>query len=414
MKRITSSVLIFCVFSLLLSFFSDSKIEGFEESAVAVSELTVPDNAQIIALGEATHGNVEFQQLKLDVLKVLVEKNDVRALALEGDFGGCEAVNKYILGGEGTAEEAVAAIGFQIYRTPQMAELAQWMREYNESAAPEEQLRFYGFDMQRTALSVQGVLDFYEKVDSEFFAELYEALNRLYAEGVSSADAQIASERRSHLTTTAEDLAQNREAYIAASSELEYEYACHYIDCLTQNLDLSQADMAQYSTLRDEYMAANVDWILKAEALRGNEKLMLAGHNGHVQKNDSSYAVMGRKLAENYGDAYFVIGTDYYKTTCNFPAGEGRANHSFKSGDPLAKAVKGADENMLYMDFADVTEPSLRAIIDAPMKMGSLGESYVWYMKVFSQTYRVEEIPTELFDAMIFVYKATPTEIDVG
>ena len=223
----------------------------------------------------------------------------------------------------------------------------------------------------------------------------------------------MTADRRSLLASVAQELEQNREGYIAASSELEYEYACQYVRCLTQALELSTADMASYSPLRDGFMAENVDWILKAEALRGNGKVMLSGHNGHVQQTDSTYTVMGRLLADKYSDDYFVIGTDYYKTTCNFPAGEGRANHSFKSGDPLAKEVKVLDDNMAYMSFSSVTAPAVRAVIDAPMKMGSLGESYTWYMKVFPQTYRIEEIPTELYDAMIFVYKATPTEIDM-
>ena len=56
--------------------------EEFSKYAAAVSELTVPDTAQIVALGEATHGNREFQQLRLDVFEVLVEKYGVRAFAL--------------------------------------------------------------------------------------------------------------------------------------------------------------------------------------------------------------------------------------------------------------------------------------------------------------------------------------------
>ena len=34
----------------------------------------------------------------------------VRALSLEGDYGGCEAVNRYIHGGDGTVKDAVSAI----------------------------------------------------------------------------------------------------------------------------------------------------------------------------------------------------------------------------------------------------------------------------------------------------------------
>ena len=118
-------------------------------------KIIVPESAKIIALGEATHGNAEFQQLKLEVFKQLVKKNGVRAFALEGDYGGCEQVNRYIHGGEGTAQEAAAAIGFSIYRTEEMAELISYMRQYNESALEGEDLRFYGFDMQRLSYSMR-------------------------------------------------------------------------------------------------------------------------------------------------------------------------------------------------------------------------------------------------------------------
>ena len=129
--------------------------EEFLAYAEPVENITVPESAKIIALGEATHGNAEFQQLKLEVFKLMVKNNGVRAFALEGDYGGCEQVNRYIHGGEGTAQEAAAAIGFSIYRTEEMAELISYMRQYNESALEGEDLRFYGFDMQRLSYSMR-------------------------------------------------------------------------------------------------------------------------------------------------------------------------------------------------------------------------------------------------------------------
>ena len=96
-----------------------------------------------------------FSSLKLEVFKLMVKNNGVRAFALEGDYGGCEQVNRYIHGGEGTAQEAAAAIGFSIYRTEEMAELISYMRQYNESALEGEDLRFYGFDMQRLSYSMR-------------------------------------------------------------------------------------------------------------------------------------------------------------------------------------------------------------------------------------------------------------------
>ena len=55
----------------------------FAAYAGQISEIAIPDNTRIIALGEATHGNREFQQLKLDVFQIMVEQYGVRAFALE-------------------------------------------------------------------------------------------------------------------------------------------------------------------------------------------------------------------------------------------------------------------------------------------------------------------------------------------
>ena len=44
-----------------------------------------------------------------------------------------EAANRYIHGGEGTAQEAAAATGFAIYRTQEMAENVLWILEQEAS-----------------------------------------------------------------------------------------------------------------------------------------------------------------------------------------------------------------------------------------------------------------------------------------
>lgn len=64
---------------------------------------------------------------------------------------------------EGTAEQAAAAIGFAIYRTDEMADLISYMRKYNETAKDGDDLRFYGFDMQRWSYNLQYLIEACEK-----------------------------------------------------------------------------------------------------------------------------------------------------------------------------------------------------------------------------------------------------------
>ncbi len=47
-------------------------------------------------------------------------------------------------------------------------------------------------------------------------------------------------------------------------------------------------------------------------------------------------------------------------------------------------------------------------LLHSAMTMGSLGEGYTFLMKLLPQSYRTADIPAELYDAMIFVYSASP------
>lgn len=55
----------------------------FAQYAEQVEDLKIPEKTKIVALGEASHGNAEFQQLKLSVFQNLVENAGIRAFALE-------------------------------------------------------------------------------------------------------------------------------------------------------------------------------------------------------------------------------------------------------------------------------------------------------------------------------------------
>ena len=376
----------------------------FSRYAASIPEITVPEQARIVALGEATHGNREFQQLKLDVFQVLVENSGVRAFALEGDFGGCEAVNRYIHGGDGTAAEAAAAIGFAIYRTQEMENLIAWMREYNASAAPGEDIRFYGFDMQRIGYNYQYLLAA-ARADGLDTAGLEEIWNA----GENTYDDACSSDRRREVLTDVKNALPADDAQ-----------AIHLADILLQNMELSEAlnDAGAYPALRDRLMAENALWILEQEQARGNRCIFVSGHNGHIEQFGTygpEDKVMGNLLADELGDGYFAIGTDFYKTTCNLPKGSDgkRLTHTFYSHDPLAKASEKCGFDLAYLDFSAVPETSaLYGQLRDYTWMGSLGESYSpIIMSLLPMSYRVWRSPQTVYDAMIFVANAHPTEI---
>ena len=376
--------------------------EEFAKYAASVSELTVPDEAQIVALGEATHGNKEFQQLRLDVLQALVEKYGVRAFALEGDFGGCEAINRYIHGEGGTAAEALSATGFAIYRTEEMENLVEWMRDYNASAAQGDDLRFYGFDMQRRAYSYHYLLEALQKanIDTADFEKLWSSEADDYVDGYTA-------EQRTQIITAVKNQLSPEDAQ-----------AIHFADILLQNIELGKYidDSAELNAQRDRMMAENTLWILQQEQARGNSRILISGHNNHImQCENAGTPVLGSLLAENLGDGYFAIGTDFYKSVCNLPkpyTGK-RITHTFYSYDPLAKASKKCGFDVSFLDFSKVSEDSaLMEYLANNISMGSVGEYYSVLMNFVPRSYRVQRIPQDAYDAMIFVTDTAPIEIE--
>ena len=371
--------------------------EEFLAYAEPVENITVPESAKIIALGEATHGNAEFQQLKLEVFKLMVKNNGVRAFALEGDYGGCEQVNRYIHGGEGTAQEAAAAIGFSIYRTEEMAELISYMRQYNESALEGEDLRFYGFDMQRISYSMRFLKESCKEleVDTTNLQKLVEGKN-----WSSECD----------LSTRTETLTQVKKELESKNGS---ENAIHFVDILMQHSELQTLTNDDGATLRDQFMAENVQWILQQEQRNGHEKIFVTGHNSHVAKW-GSFDSMGKLLSKDAANGYYVIGTDFYKTHCNMPtrSPEKRTIQVFYSHDPLAKAAKLAGFDICWLDFTKVPENSeLGRQASEYTYMGTLGESYSIIMRLLPPSYRMFQPPAELYDSMIFVTDANPTKI---
>ena len=57
--------------------------------------------------------------------------------------------------------------------------------------------------------------------------------------------------------------------------------------------------------------------------------------NGHLaQVINSTYKNLGSYLQEEFEEAYFVIGTDFYNTTCSIAEEVGRKDYEFCSDDP--------------------------------------------------------------------------------
>ena len=202
---------------------------------------------ELVGLGEATHGSAEFQEIKLDVFKKLVKDYGFTAFALEADYGDCLAANAYIQGGEGDAREIVNNMKFAMYHTGEMADILEWMRDYNQAVNENKRLRFYGFDMQNPDMTVPYLLDFMAENNIEAdTSELEKLLNN-----ESRVDGEEIKKEAKVIRTEIEK--QSKDYF-----DLQVEAALQMTTTISQCIDnCTISDYSETLTHRDNCMAEN-------------------------------------------------------------------------------------------------------------------------------------------------------------
>lgn len=398
---------------------AEKKIPDIEKYAESIEFFSVPENAVIVGIGEATHGNVEFQMLKLTVLQKLVKEGTCRSIAFELPAGSAAILNTCVHEKEGSAEEAVKSLSYNLYRTEEIIVLVEWIQEYNMSVDADQRINIYGIDMQCATENAKYVADymqnnFEEILSEEEYARMQEMVDWNLASDVAFEDTD--RELFEHIQSVLEENASDHE------NDYLFDQVLFTTKILLESFDSPSftENPNEYSDYRDQCMAKNVQIIEEMEKNRGYFQVVLTGHNGHLMRGEAvSYGEipLGQRLADMYADKYFVIGTEFFHADVNihtagtFGDDYERKNHYFCSADPIAAQAKDMENGMFYLDFSKVTDTNskLYELLHREIDMGIVGEGYSDWM-MFSMSYRTRLVQAERFDAVIYVYRATPIE----
>ncbi|MER7702643.1 erythromycin esterase family protein [Kitasatospora sp. NPDC097605] len=273
-------------------------------------------DAQVVGLGEATHGSHEFFAMKERVFRYLVEEKGFTTFALETSWTSGLLVDEYVQGGPGDARRIVReALGGSPWEREEFAELISWMREYNRSH-PQRPVHFLGDDIGAPRLGDAA----FERVASylrQARPDALPALDGLYA-GLRPLDDTIAYIGR--------PVAERRENAVKAQQALDlvtvsgtpgddaYEWAVQHARNIAQTFAFATFDLADPASvsaseqLRDRAMADNVGWWQR----RTGGKVLLSAHNGHAGYLATDTFLypkpQGSHLRDTYGRDYVAIG----------------------------------------------------------------------------------------------------------
>jgi erythromycin esterase len=394
---------------------SDISYEDLTPYVSDIDHMDIPPR-KIIAFGEATHGNKDFTQLKMQIFKQLVSQQNIRAFAIEGDFGGCQKVNSYIQNGVGTAEEAAGEIGFAIYKTQEMADLLEWMKGFNESQPLENQIRFYGFDMQRYDNNKEELFTLLDKTVPQLSLKYQNALEDFTDDTMYDLKKATVEQLLDKLNTLNAELEDQKDLIISSSSPKEYDLIRQYIKSIEANTQLRIA--SSYGTVRDGFMAEYVSWILDfEEKYYGSKQIFITGHNGHIGKTTATFGtkkVMGEILADQYGEEYYAIGSEFYKSNFLAPdtmTGKRTEFEILNKGDErLALLLHQAEIKMLFLDMkAASANPTLYEYLTAKQPISSVGEGFSKASALMEKAYTQKLSPLLTYDGIVFVDSAEPS-----
>jgi erythromycin esterase-like protein/predicted phosphoribosyltransferase len=396
-------------------------------------------NAQVVLVGEASHGTDEFYRLRAALTRRLIEDRGFTAVAVEADWPDALRVNRYVRGQGSDASSDEALSAFRrfprwMWRNTVVQEFVQWLREHNQhSATP---AGFYGLDLYSLHTSIESVLKYLDQVDPESAARArarYSCFDhfgddpQVYGYATTSG---IMASCEEEVVSQLVELQQEAGRLAAASEDGDEAFFAVQNARLVRNAESYYRAMFAGRipswNLRDGHMAETLE-ALRTHLARedGEAKIVVWAHSSHL--GDASATAMaaegevnlGQLVRERHGRDAFLLGFTTY---------EGTVTAASNWDEPARQrqvrpALAGSYEALLHEvaspqrpDFLlDLRDPSVAASLRPPRLERAIGVIYRPETERFSH-YFLADLPAQ-FDAVIHLDRTsalTPLDPDPG
>lgn len=403
-------------------------------------------DAEVIAIGDITHGSKEIVQTRERLLRFLIQERHVGVIVLEACVAATRRLNDYLVSGVGTAVESLAATEYWSCLNRETLEFVDWIREYNRCQHDDRHpVEVYGCDVQ----SLDGPVEQLTRLMRDFARaglpwsddcleamallgglpsdrELFQSLEPLIREASSPnpdiaklADIQARrTETMSGVRASAESLAVKLRKLQAALPWSRDEDRFYFARCsrlVEQAVDFHSPDGLP---LRDRFLAENVAAVRNH---RAGARLFLALHNLHIARvppviRGERFVPMGSLLAEELGTRYKVIGSAFHHGTYLGAAGAREGDdeivvahnprsHSFEHFAQLFADAEGVPNLLLDVGPRGLHPEASPWPADLQMRIGETGSQ-----TDYEQSFTRQSLDSQ-YDGLIFLGEITPITV---
>ncbi|WP_417592820.1 erythromycin esterase family protein [Parasphingorhabdus sp.] len=126
-------------------------------------------DAQVVLLGEATHGTSEFYNARAAITRRLIEKHGFTVVAVEADWPDAARIDGYVRHHAPRPRSGESFVRFPtwMWRNQEVLAFADWLRHYNEDKKDFAQASFHGLDVYSLSESIAAVLEYLDAVDPD-------------------------------------------------------------------------------------------------------------------------------------------------------------------------------------------------------------------------------------------------------
>ncbi len=314
-------------------------------------------DAQLVLLGEATHGTSEFYRMRARITRELITRRGFQFVAVEADWPDAARIDDYVLGGPRRSKlEFVPFERFPtwMWRNEEVHDFVDWLRAYNADQGG-RRVGFHGLDLYSLFTSIAAVLTYLDEVDP--------------------GAARVARHRYGALTPWQKDPAAYGEAVLVGRYESsEPAVVAMLRDMLARRLDYAQRDgerffdAAQNARLvadaeryyRAMYYGSRTSWNLRDSHMFDTLRSLLAfygsgskgivwEHNSHV--GDATATEMSVRGEHNVGQL------------CRTRFGEGAYIIGFGTDHGTVAAASNWDEPMERMRIVPARDGSYERVL---------------------------------------------------
>ena len=381
-KTFKTNIVLIRIFLLLITFLFSFQANSQNEKVVNwidVNAITIEDtnpntalftfknnvpekftNAKIFGFGETTHHGKEFFDLKAKFFKYLVETQDVKVFIMEESYPSEKGINEWISGGKGNSETIAKNFSIVPWYCKEVVNLLEWMRNYNLNKKEDEQIRFYGMDIQNVDNINREIRYLVKTYSIPVSEKQLDVLDKCVEKKVEYNKSNDWAEINIPILDEIRDIIINRKTEIKDENISEFNSALRALDYLTKYTFYVQNN---YSQDRDLKMFENVQRIIENKSKNG--KAFIWAHNEHINNkgfgnyNNRNIYNLGRHLKENYQNDYYSVGFDFGTGTLGgYIFTENKSNEwkTYKLDKPFSKTyaetLNQAKDDIYFIDMS--------------------------------------------------------------